>query len=109
MEIQPGDDGVVYLTIDRENSASALGGLVRFTGTVGRVEEEKTLFDRLYPLRVPIEVVQRLDEPAAFAPYIEKLSFITQKSWGIHLQGQPAKVLTQGDFAILKRAIIEGN
>lgn len=104
--IQPGDEAIVYLTIDREGGSS-VGGIVRFTGPVRRVAQERILFDRLYPWRVPMKAVRSLDEPVPFPQFIDNLEFITHKSWGSHLQGQPAKLLSEHDYRLLADAIAE--
>lgn len=104
--IQPGGEAVVYLTIDREGGSS-VGG-IRFTGPVRRVAQERILFDRLYPWRVPMRVVRSLKEPVPFPQFIEDLEFITHKSWGSHLQGQPAKLLSSHDYDVLSRAVFGG-
>lgn len=104
--IRPSDEAVVYLTIDRDGG-SAVGGVVRFTGPCRPVAQERILFDRLYPWRVPMRVLRALEEPVPFPQFIKSLAFITHKSWGSHLQGQPVKLLGENDYRLLANAIEE--
>lgn len=105
--IQPGDHGIIYLTVDGKSEPSALGGSVDFLGMPFRAAGD-SIFDRLYPVRLPMRVNHALRVPVPFRPLVGSINFIEKKNnWGRYLQGHAAIELRETDFAVLLKAVNE--
>lgn len=106
-KLSQGDEAIVYLTAHR--GESAIGGLVRIGGAVQPIQGNKTgLMYGIYPFRIPIDVLAVCEPPIPFQQVRGQLSFIPKTpSWGGVLQGQPAKLIPERDFEILRRAVLD--
>jgi len=104
-KMRPGDRGIVYLLKKDRREPSALGGTLVVTGTVVRRVGD-SIFDRMFPVRLPIEVVCVLKAPLPFGLMVPSIDFIKRKDhWGSYLQGHDAIELGVSDYRVMSRAI----
>lgn len=104
--VKAGDIGVVYLT-QNGSGESAIGGIIRFTGTTQEAEP-KILFDQLYPLRMSFEALLIPKEPIPARLLVPEMSSIRCKdAWGAYFPGQAMKLLEAGNLPTLNTVIEE--
>jgi predicted RNA-binding protein len=103
--IRNDDLAFVYLKAGSKDDLSALGGLVKFCGNQSRTSGV-SLFDQLYPIRIPFEIMHMSNPPTVFRPLVDKLDFIRNyTNWGGAIRGRAARALNKRDYGILLDAM----
>ena len=106
-KIRLGDHGIVYLRNEEKSGSSALGGIVGFSGAPFRLTGG-SMFDQLFPVRLPIRVNYVLKEPVPFRPLVQRIDFMKHKiNWGSYLQGHAAIELAEKDYRTMIEAIMK--